>query len=202
MFLDIETLPADEQHKADLLDIHTRKAEKAKKDIGSFAEFVENTGFDGSFGRICCIGYAIEDGPTKSLQGDEPRMLQDFWAVAASVDLFIGFNLIDFDMRFIYQRSVVHGIKPTKVLNFARYRTEPMYDVMWEWSKWSTQPKISLHALAKALGLPSSKEGDIEGKDVAQAFLAGRINDICTYCEADVNLTRQMYRKLTFQPSV
>lgn len=198
MYFDIETLPAEEKDKETLLDIFTRKSEKSKKDIGSFEEFVDNTGFDGSFGRICCIGYAIDDGPTKSLSGDEAQILRDFWEVAAGIDLFIGFNIIDFDMRFIYQRSVIQGVKPTKFLNFARYRCEPMYDVMWEWIKWGIQKKPSLHELSKALGLKSSKEGEIEGKDVAQAFLDGRIKEICKYCEADVEVTRQIYKKMTF----
>lgn len=199
MFLDIETLPADEKDKETLLDIYTRKSEKSKKDIGSFEEFLENTGFDGSFGRICCFGYTIEDGPVKSLDGDEAQMLRDFWSAAAPIDLFIGFNIIDFDMRFIYQRSIIQGVKPTKLLNFARYRCEPIYDIMWEWIKWGNTPKPSLHSLAKALGLKSSKESGIEGKDVAKAFLDGRIKEICKYCEADVEVTRQIFHKMTFQ---
>ena len=198
MFLDIETLPADEKNKDILLDIYTRKAEKSKKDLGSFEEFLENTSFDGSFGCICCIGYAMDNEPTQCISGDEAQILRDFWSLASSVDVFIGFNIIDFDMRFIYQRSIIQGVKPTKEISFARYRNSPMYDVMWEWAKWNNQPKISLHALSKALSLKSSKEGDIEGKDVAKAYLDGRIKEICTYCEADVELTRQIYRKTTF----
>ena len=198
MFLDIETIPADEKHKEDLLDIYTRKSEKAKVTIGSFEEFLENTNFDGSFGRICCISYAIDDGPTQSLSGDEKQQLVDFWTAAKPVNLFVGFNIMEFDMRFIYQRSIILGVKPSQDLSFARYRNFPIYDVMKEWSKWSNT-NISLHALSKALGIPSSKEGEIEGKDVAKAYLDGRIKDICKYCEADVDVTRKIYRKITFE---
>lgn len=199
MYLDIETIQADEKQREDLIDIYERKSAKAKNTIGSFEDFLETTNFDGSFGRICCFSYAIDDGPAVSLQGDEKKMLQDFWAVAAKVNLFVGFNLIDFDMRFIYQRSIILGVKPTQELNFARYRNSPMYDVMKEWSKWETRNNISLHALSKALGLKSSKEGDIEGKDVAQAYRDGRIKEICMYCEADVELTRQIYKRMIYE---
>jgi 3'-5' exonuclease len=198
MYLDIETIPADESKKEDLLDIYTRKVEKSKKDIGTFEEYLETTNFDGSFGRICCISYAIDDGPTQSLSGDEKTMLTKFWEVARGINLFVGFNIIDFDLRFIYQRSIVHQIRPSQDLTFARYRNNPIYDVMREWSKWN-MTSISLHALAKALGLKSSKEGDIEGKDVAQAYIDGRIVDICKYCEADVVLTREMYKRMQFE---
>lgn len=199
MFLDIETLPAQESKKDDLLDIYQRKAAKAKKEMESFEEYLESTGLDGSFGRICCISYALDDGPVKTLSGDETEIVKSFWDIARQASLYVGHNLIDFDMRFILQRSVILGVKPTVELNFARYRSSPMYDVMYEWSRWNNQNKISLHALAKALGLKSSKEGGIEGKDVAQAFRDGRIEEICRYCEADVTLTREIYRKMTFE---
>lgn len=198
MYLDIETIPADEEHKEDLLDIYTRKVEKSKKELGTFQEFLETTNFDGAFGRICCISFAIDNGPTQSLSGDEKQMLVDFWAAAKNVNLFIGFNVMDFDLRFIYQRSIVLGVKPSQELMFARYRNNPIYDVMKEWSKWS-MGNISLHALAKALKIKSSKEGDIEGKDVAQAYIDGRLPEICMYCEADVEVTRQIYKRMIFE---
>jgi len=197
MFLDIETIPADEKHKEDLLDIYNRKSAKAKNTIGSFEDFLETTNFDGSFGRICCISYAIDNASAQSLSGDERQMLTDFWATARPVNLFVGFNIMDFDLRFIYQRSIILGVKPSLDLPFARYRNFPIYDVMKEWNKWNMS-SISLHALAKAMGLRSSKEGDIEGKDVARAYLDGRIEEICLYCAADVELTREIYVKMTF----
>jgi len=105
---------------------------------------------------------------------------------------------MDFDLRFIYQRSIILGVKPTKELGFARYRNSPIYDVMYEWSKWSTQSKISLDTLAKALGIPSSKGGEVEGKNVFKAYEEGKIDLICKYCEADVEVTRKIYHKMTF----
>jgi len=102
-------------------------------------------------------------------------------------------------LRFIYQRSVILGVKPSKDLNFARYRNFPIYDIMCEWSKWNLQNKISLHALSKVLGIPSPKEGEIEGKDVAKAYQDGRIKEICQYCEKDVETTRKIYKKMIFE---
>jgi len=201
MFLDIETIPADENSKEALLDIYSRKVEKAKVPMGTFEEYLETTNFDGSFGRICCISYAMDNDVPKSFSGDEKKMLQDFWALAKSVNLFVGFNIMDFDLKFIYQRSMILGVKPTQDLSFARYRNFPIYDCMYEWSKWALQNKISLHALAKAMGIKSSKEGEIEGKDVAQAYRDGRLPEICMYCEADVEVTRQIYKKMIFESS-
>ncbi|PJC75841.1 hypothetical protein CO010_04215 [Candidatus Shapirobacteria bacterium CG_4_8_14_3_um_filter_39_11] len=168
------------------------------KNAPTFEEFIEQTGLDGAFGRIACIGYALNEEPAKTFSGDEKEMLKNFWELAREVDLFIGFNNMDFDLRFIYQRSIILGVKPTKELGFARYRNSPIYDVMYEWSKWSTQSKISLDTLAKALGIPSSKGGEVEGKNVFKAYEEGKIDLICKYCEADVEVTRKIYHKMTF----
>lgn len=198
MYLDIETLPAEDGNKKVLLELYKRKLGRGNKNLGSFEEYLESTGLDGSFGRICCISFAVDDGPTQSLFGDEKEIILKFWEAAKNISLFIGFNLMDFDLRFIYQRSIIYGVKPTQELSFARYRNSPIYDVMHEWSKWSNLGRTSLHGLSKALGLASPKEGDIEGKDVAAAYKAGRLREICEYCERDVEATRQIYKRMTF----
>ena len=198
LFLDIETIPAEDSQRELIRDIYNRKIENGNKTLGTFEEYLATTGLDATFGRICCIGYALDDNPSHSLFGDEKDILIKFWQIAKDVNLFVGFNLLDFDLKFIYQRSVVHQVKPSQDLNFAKFRNFPIYDVMYEWTKWSNLNRVSLHALSKALGFPSSKEGDIEGKDVAKAFAAGRIKEICDYCQKDVDLTRQIYSRLTF----
>lgn len=198
MFLDIETVPAEQGKKDILLELYNRKIEKGNKTLGTFEEYLEATGLDGGFGRICCISYAYDDDPVVSLSGDEKEILIKFWTAARNVSLFVGFNLMDFDLRFIFQRSVILNVKPSVELSFARYRNSPIYDVMHEWSRWSNLGRTSLHGLAKALSLQSSKEGEIEGKNVAKAYIAGKIKEICEYCEKDVELTRQIYKRLIF----
>lgn len=198
LFLDIETLPADKEYHELLKEIHKKRIQDGKKEK-DFEYFLSTTSFDGSFGRICCISYAINEEPVKTLCDTEQEMLKSFWEIAKNIDLFVGFNIIDFDMRFIYQRSIITGVKPTRELSFARYRNNPMYDLMYEWSKWNSSNKINLDSLAKALSLPSSKGGAIEGKDVAKAYENGRIKEICQYCEKDVELTRKIYQKMTFE---
>lgn len=200
LYLDIETLPAEEEKHEILRGIFKRKAEKREQKM-TVEEFIKNSNLDGAFGRICCLSYAIDDLEVKTLSGTEKEILEEFWQIAKDADLFIGFNVMDFDLRFIYQRSIVWGVKPTRDLNFARYRNSPIYDLMYEWAKWNTNwdGKISLDALAKALDLPSSKGGAIEGKDVAQAYLDGRLKEICLYCEKDVELTRKIYKRMIFE---
>lgn len=197
LFLDIETIPV-EKEKHELLENIYNQKKTVGKNPGTFEEFLAGTGLDGAFGRIACISYAFNDDKPKTISGEEKKILEKFWEVAKTADLFIGFNILDFDLRFIYQRSVVLGVKPTLDLNFARYRSSPIFDVMKEWSKWESH-NISLDTLAKALGFKSSKDGNINGSNVAKAYEEGRFKEIYDYCERDVDLTRRIYNRLTFQ---
>ncbi len=199
LFFDIETIPAAQEQHEILKQIHTKKLEDGKKVSDNFREYLEATSFDGAFGRIICIGYAKDDEPVEVLKGDEKQILKDFWEISKKALLFIGFNNMDFDLRFIYQRSVINRVEPTRNLSFARYRNDPIFDIMHEWNKWDFRSHISLDSLAKALGIKSSKGGEIEGKNVWQAYQEDKIDQICAYCKKDVEVTRQIYNRMTFE---
>src|SRR5207253_10774108 len=61
----------------------------------------------------------ISDSPVAVLGGDEREILQSFWKLATETNLFVGHNVLDFDLRFIHQRSIIHQIKPSRELPFA-----------------------------------------------------------------------------------
>jgi len=202
LYLDIETLSADESSHENLKTLFEKKKEKAKesrRECYDFESYLAGTSFDGTFGRILCIAYACNDKPVEIINGDknERKMLEDFWEIAENADLFIGHNIMDFDLKFIYQRSIIHKIAPTRNLNFARYRSEPIFDTMKEWSKWSGG-SVGLESLAFALGIPTPKEG-IDGSRVAEFYKAGKIDEILEYCQCDVETTRAVYKRMIFE---
>lgn len=197
LFFDIETLPADEKDYIKLKKIYSKKKKKGQK-VGTFEEFTEATGLDGTWGRIFCIGYAIDDEPVMCLSGDEKKMLEKFWEIARDMDLFIGFNNLDFDIPFIIQRSVILGVKPSRAISMRRYSSDTVYDIMQEWTFWSTRKSVSLEALALALGFPSPKT-NLQGSRVHEYYLKGKYKEIEKYCGADVDTTRKVYKKLVFE---
>jgi len=207
LFLDIETLPADTEDPAILESLkllyekrNSKMEEEAKI---SFEEFVDKTSFDGSFGRVACIAVGKDNeevvchSSDESGTWDEKRLLEWFWKVAEQSDLFVGHNIFDFDTRFICQRSVVLGARPTKDFNFGRYRSNPIFDTMQEWTKWGWAGKLTLEHLALALGIPTPKVG-IDGSQVAEFYKQGKIKEICEYCKRDVETTREIYKRMTF----
>lgn len=203
LFLDIETLPAPGE-KLDLIRSFWEESRKKNawsketKGLNDFDTYFRNTSFQAEFGRILCIGYAIDDKPAECLHGEEKEILRKFWAIAKDASLFIGHNVMDFDLRFIYKRSIILGIRPTKELSFARYRNNPIFDTMYEWEKWSGKG-TSLHKLSICLDLSSPKEEGIDGSKVYDYFLQGKSHEIHKYCMRDVEATRRVYNRITFQ---
>lgn len=208
LFLDIETLPAEEKMREEIAKEIT--SPKNLKTEDAIKEWEENekplkieetfrkTALSGDFGRILCVGYIKEMGQKidkEVIKGEEVDILKKFWDVARDVDLFIGHNILGFDLKFIVKRSIVHRIKPTLPISFARFRSEPIYDTMCEWEKWSGF--ISLDKLAKALGFESSK-GTLDGSKVYDYHQEGRTDEIYDYCMADVELTRKIYYRMNF----
>lgn len=204
LFFDIETLRADESLKPIVLEA---LGEPKKLPKGTSLEEWQEEGFvetslDGNFGRILCLAY-IKEPPMSDkaeiLTGDERKILTDFWQLVKDVDLFVGHNVLSFDLKFIWKRSVVHNIKPSKDISFRKYQSSPVFDTMQEWEKWDTRSSGSakLDTLAKIFGFPSSKE-KMHGSEVQAYYEAGRLKEIYDYCKADVELTRKVYFKMTF----
>lgn len=198
LFFDIETIPAaDDLKDTALVILRDRNSNKDKTE----AEVYENTSFEGTFGRICCIGIIKENykGIIKKevFTGKEKDILTDFWKEAEDVERFIGHNIWAFDLPFIYKRSIINQVRPRN-LNFARYRNMPIYDTMCEWELWNLGAKQKLDTLAKVMGLPTSKD-EMDGSMVWQYYQDGRIADIAKYCMKDVELSRKIYYKMTFE---
>ena len=204
LYLDIETLPAPGEKLEVLKEFYNETIERSRargtyknRVDKNFDTYFKNTSFQGEFGRIFCIGYATDNDDAKAFTGDEKKILQDFWDLARGADLFIGHNVMDFDLRFIYKRSVVRNVKPTQNLSFARYRNSPIFDTMREWEKWGAQG-VSLHKLCVALSIGSPKEEGIDGSKVYDYFLKGKGDEIIKYCKRDVEATREVYKKMNF----
>jgi 3'-5' exonuclease len=191
VFFDIETVPTNQALQASgLLESQMQFEE---------ADVVKRLSLSAMTAKICCLGYAVEpplDSTVEVLHGDEQEILKGFWKLAADCNLFVGHNILDFDLRFIYQRSVIHQIRPSREIPFARFRNAPIYDTMQEWSKWGRE-HASLDALSKALGVPSPKE-NLDGSKVYPYYRDGKLTEICEYCKRDVDSVRQVYRWLTF----
>ena len=190
-YFDIETVPTDKALQDNgLLDSQIKLDE---------AELIKKLSLSAATAKIICLCYAVDpptDGPIQVLEGEETDIIKNFWKLAIDCNLFVGHNILDFDLRFIYQRSVIHQIKPLRDIPFTRFRNAPIYDTMQEWSKWGRE-HVSLDNLSKALSIPSPKE-NLDGSKVYPYYRAGKLPEIIDYCKRDVESVRQVYKRLTF----
>jgi 3'-5' exonuclease len=191
IFLDIETVPTDQA----LLE-HGLLEPQLQLNEG---DLIKKLSLSATTAKILCLCYAMEPAvhtAIEVLDGDEREIIRGFWTLVEDCNLFVGHNILDFDLRFIYQRSIIHQIKPSRDIPFARFRNAPVYDTMQEWSKWGRE-HVSLDALSKALGIPSPKES-LDGAKVYPYYRAGKLAEIIEYCKRDVDSARKVYRRLTF----
>ena len=231
IYFDIETIPAQDPAAIEVIkaDIEKQKllvrapsnykdqekidayikAEIEKLDADFDATY-RKTSFDGGLGEICCISYAIDDNAPESIYGDiEVEMLREFYAIlqenyhpsSQQRPVFIGHNIVSFDLRFLFQRSVMNSIKPPMMIPFnAKPWDESIFDTMTAWAGHGN--RVSLDKLCKIFNIPQkgSEIGEeMDGSKVWDFYQAGRIEEIAKYCEGDVERTRQAYKRMTFQ---
>ena len=168
------------------------------------------TAFDATRGQICVIGFSFDGEEPESLQikepEDEARILRTFFerlairykATNMRRPIFVGHNLVNFDLPFIYRRAVILGIQPPAFLpiNPSPYN-EYVFDTMLQWA--GSKGRISMQNLCEALGIPGKEtDGDIDGSKVTDFYLNGQIDDVAKYCRGDIRRTRAMYDRLTF----
>jgi predicted PolB exonuclease-like 3'-5' exonuclease len=74
---------------------------------------------------------------------------------------------------------------------FNRY-TDDAIDLCDVLSSFTSQARVTLHGLCRAMGLPG-KPDNIDGGEVEKYFRDGRIQDIADYCESDVVNTYRVW---------
>jgi 3'-5' exonuclease len=224
VYVDIETIPPGEEVREQFArELMRHYAETGQSSLTTSVspEKIESEfrklALSGEMGRVLAIGVIVERGSeilhrgiigrdreTRLFHLDEARTLRGFWRLLSDFnterDLIIGHNVFDFDLSFLYKRSIIHRVQPPVKLSFARYRSRPIYDTMCEWNQWSFKGRISLDRLSKALGLESSKGQGIEGSRVYDYFCAGCHEEIADYCMRDVELVRAIYARMNFVP--
>ena len=161
------------------------------------------TSFDGGKGEICCICIATLTGGVVQIIGESEAVILDqlneYIRQLADLDgnvYFIGHNSKKFDLPFLHKRFVINKIRPTfKLIAHGRHN-QNCFDTMEEWAGFNE--RISMDNLAKALGVKGKTEG-MNGAEVWPEYQKGNIKKIANYCADDVECTREIYKRLTFQ---
>ncbi|WP_443092504.1 ribonuclease H-like domain-containing protein [Basfia succiniciproducens] len=210
IYIDIETIPTQNPDYQNYV-CENLKAPGNYKNADAIEKWLEEnkgeavnkTALDGAFGEIVVIGVAIDDEEPVLFYREDwqsadretdiltrfNNYLREHANKSTSAPQFIGHNITKFDDRFIFQRSVVNGVKP--YYTTGRQNT---YDTMTEWAGYGGT--VSLDKLCKVLDV--EQKGDIDGSKVWQYVQDGKINEVAEYCAKDVERVRRIYKRMTF----
>jgi hypothetical protein len=129
----------------------------------------------------------------------EKKALRNFMAFMGTfdseVDELVGHNVLGFDLPFIFQRCLVHGLKVSQFVTLSDYNVRGVFDTMHRW--WlGAKRTVSLDDLAWALDIESSKSAEVEGSKVFELYQAGKLEVIREYNLRDVRVTRKIYERM------
>jgi len=167
--------------------------------------YLEQGGIISTYGRIVCIsfGYIDNEGNNKisSYYGDnEEDIVNSFNNLLKKIETknfnLSGFRVNYFDIPWVLHKLHKYGIKPANMIYL--YDKKPwdvrVIDLSDDW-KTKFAWAFSFEELCYELGVVSPKD-IINGSDVHKYYWSGRVEDIKTYCEKDVNSSIEVSKKL------
>lgn len=183
-----KTVPELKQDWLDKFGEHERSEQGHKKWL--------NTALDGDYGQIICICTDDDQSKFSMISADERALLSEFWvwvgrACKQKPPYFIAHNT-SFDLPFIWKRSIINGVKPNKYFEPYSKRTNTCTMEMWA----GYNGRIGLDRLANILGVEGKTEGFC-GADIWPAWKEWQHEEIKTYCENDVEVLKNVYKKMT-----
>jgi hypothetical protein len=160
---------------------------------GAVHEALQRTALDGTYGRIVSFACAVDYGiPVVHCGPDEGSILESISETFSKYHrTLVAFNG-EFDVRFIWQRLIVAGIKRPAFLPNPNEKNA-WYDPMREWGGY--RGYIKQQDLELALG--HVRPSDITGADVGDAVLAQDWQTIANHNLLDIQGLQYIYRRMT-----
>jgi DNA polymerase elongation subunit (family B) len=180
-------------------------------------ELIENAALDPDYGKVLSIGYATSvDGPVVvhmvgevyfAKQYYPPEALEEvvvedtytekdlitgFWQVFADCrGACVGYNILGFDLPYLMARSMYLGVHVPLIPNLAKFRTDPVTDLMAIRYNWDAYKNKGLKQVCKLLGIPNDCP-DVDGSQVKDLDL----QTLRTYQASDVKLTIELFKRM------
>jgi len=206
LFFDIETranpaacaLMPDPKAPANLKDPEKIAAAIAEKKT----EQLDMAALDPDYGQIVSIGisygeevnvWAIgQTGTYNTRPLTEQDLISGFWDHLARVNgRCVGYNILSFDLPYLMRRSMALNITPPIVPILARYRTEPVTDLMAILYNWGSDRYKSLKQVCHLYDIPNPLP-DVDGSKVKDLTPA----ELIAYQANDVRLVLGLYERM------
>jgi uncharacterized protein YprB with RNaseH-like and TPR domain len=183
-----------------------RFPEDADKPVGTM--FVNRSALVPEFARIACVSVAfVMDNGEIKMQSfsdpDEGKMLLDVQKLLYRVGelgfFLCGHNVKGFDIPMLAKRMIINGILPPKKLQGHDTKTWEVKAIdtkeLWQYGSYGSI--ASLELMCVSLGVESSKNMEVTGNKVHEAFWVKKdIKGIVEYCEKDVSVLIDVIKKI------
>lgn len=228
----INTLPETE----DISKIPDYKPSKKLKPYSQLKKVyfdIETTGLDTQNDKIIMIGLLDDNNNTTILNGEEKEILKDFnkYLQYVKPDVLIGHNIFNFDLPFIYNRCLYHGINPqfepghNQKINNTTFHGQPIEIQVFKspinfvdtWTLLAmydfSARKLKSYNLKNSvieLGLRENRRLELSSEEIQQKHKDGDLNTIQEYLKYDLEDTRLLtefllpnqYYQLQFIPNI
>ena len=219
IFLDIETirqeyttaeLAAIEEPGAEHLELYREIYTRASKEETLIAngpdevrKHIEKTALNPYQLRVCCIGYAIDDGEPQTISDKEctkesqGRILKQFNdAVSGHIQnvKWVTWNGDNFDFPALRSMAFDYLLPLFCWLPDTRYD-----DTSWDLKKefagtaWKNMPSMEKMVRYRS---PFECKTDMDGSMVGDYWRAGRYEEIADYCASDVRAMQQLVERI------
>jgi len=213
IFLDIETIPGPVP--PDLSDIPVPGSMKKEETIAKWrtetapdllTQAWAKESLESLKGRVCAVGFASGDDPVECVingrEDGESGLLAVFESKLKSIvgrDSFpvvnwVGFNIKEFDLKWIRHRAYKYGLKLLKALCPWEKYSKQVIDLR-EILDSGYQAKGTFDQYCKWLGLSGKPEG-MDGSKIWSLWNKKDFEAIRQYCMNDVENVRALYHKI------
>jgi uncharacterized protein YprB with RNaseH-like and TPR domain len=220
LFLDIETVPAEQSYNSlepAMQQLWDKKSKQFLTPDQTSQDIYGRAGIYSEFGKIICISVGLvkeTDSVTfrlKSFYGkDEKSLLTDFAAMLSKFSktnreaLLCAHNGKEFDYPYIARRMIINGLQIPWILDNAGKKPWEikLLDTMDLWKFGDYKNYTSLDLLTTILGIPTPKD-DIDGSMVAGIYYnENDLERIVRYCEKDVLAIAQVLLRFMNKPLI
>lgn len=151
--------------------------------------------------QVLCIGYAFDDGPVQIITLDYDKydlhvrdndadlgLVQQFSAIVEQADRVIGHNAKRFDVSVLRSRLIKHRLPDFVPL---------LVDDTYQQTKGIGFASHKLDYMTGFLGIEQKREHPYELWLEVVSHVPGALDKMKEYCVGDVDINRQMYRRLS-----
>lgn len=146
--------------------------------------------------RIAALGYAVGRGPIRSIvattQDEERMLLFAWWQLVEGDRQHCGFNTLAFDVGVLGFRSLILGVKPSRILSRAKFNNREAIDLYQRLFPFGSPGGCDCKSICRALGI-DIPVGDIDGSRVLDLWDVADWEGIGRYVESDVIIERELF---------